>query len=58
MEDRPSDTLSNHLIEILPPEREDCCGTGTKTCSCCDRSRPASAMDDDGCGICEECLRP
>jgi len=44
-------------IEILPPTREDV-GMGSKTCLCCERIRPASCMDEDGCGICEDCLSP
>ncbi len=49
--------LSNSLIDIIPPEREDD-GLDAKTCLCCERRRPASCMDEDGCGICEECLSP
>lgn len=58
MEDQNTDILSSYLIEILPPERDACRGVETKTCLCCERPRPASLMDDDGCGICEECLSP
>ncbi|MGF9567044.1 hypothetical protein [Neorhizobium sp. JUb45] len=46
------------LIEIIPPEPQVRCRAGAKICICCEQSRPASAMDDDGCGICEECLSP
>ncbi len=45
--------FDERVIEIIPPERsreED-----TSPCLCCGwRSR----MDEDGCGICEECLAP
>lgn len=50
-------SISDLLIEIIPPERDDS-RIGTRTCLCCERPRPASYMDDDGCGICEECLAP
>jgi len=43
-------------IEILPPDQEDTCGEGVQTCLCC--GRPRSFLDEDGCGICEECLAP
>jgi hypothetical protein len=45
--------FDERVIEIIPPERsreED-----TSTCLCCGRR---SRMDEDGCGICEECLAP
>lgn len=51
-------TIPDDLIEILPPDRHDCHAAGMKTCLCCAQTRPESAMDDDGCGICEECLSP
>lgn len=44
-------------IEILPPERADP-GIESKTCLYCEQRRPQSCMDEDGCGICEECLSP
>ncbi|TBF45312.1 hypothetical protein ELG87_34980 (plasmid) [Rhizobium leguminosarum] len=45
-------------IEILPADRDDTCASDATTCPCCQRPRPASSMDDDGCGICDECLAP
>ncbi|MDM9646756.1 hypothetical protein [Rhizobium sp. S163] len=42
-------------IEILPPERECPSAEGTTTCLCCGRR---SFLEEDGCGICEECLAP
>jgi hypothetical protein len=44
-------------VEIIPPERADP-DMESKTCLCCEQRRPASCMDEDGCGICEECLSP
>lgn len=41
-------------LEILPPENGNL--ALASTCLCCCRNRPPSAMDEDGCGICEECL--
>ncbi|WJH38702.1 hypothetical protein N7E02_04830 (plasmid) [Aliirhizobium terrae] len=43
-------------IELLPPERM--CEDETVVCVCCRHRRPKSAMDEDGCGICDECLAP
>ncbi|TAV81452.1 hypothetical protein ELI02_27575 (plasmid) [Rhizobium leguminosarum] len=51
-------TLSESYIEILPPDRDEKCASGGTACPCCRRLRPASSMDDDGCGICDECLAP
>ncbi|MGO7896961.1 hypothetical protein ACC719_05745 [Rhizobium ruizarguesonis] len=48
-----ADTLIDTAIEIIPPddtkEHPD-----SRACLCCKRRR--RWMDDDGCGICEECL--
>ncbi len=55
MEDALVETLSASQIEILPPEREGSC-EGGDACLCCGRRQ--SMMDEDGCGICEECLAP
>lgn len=52
-----NDLTTTNSVEIIPPERENL-GADSKTCLCCERRRPASFMDDDGCGICEECLSP
>lgn len=56
--DAHNKAITENLIEILPPERGKNMRTGAKTCLCCQKPRPAEAMDDDGCGICEECLSP
>jgi hypothetical protein len=50
-------TIDHSLIEIFPPKSKSC-RTDVKTCLCCQQQRSAAAMDDDGCGICEECLSP
>jgi hypothetical protein len=50
--------VSDRVMEILPPDRNDLRFAETATCLCCRRQRLASSMDEDGCGICEECLRP
>ncbi|MGE7367875.1 hypothetical protein ACQKKX_02240 [Neorhizobium sp. NPDC001467] len=55
MEDALVETTSACEIDILLPEREERCDGGT-VCLCCGRQR--SMMDEDGCGICEECLAP
>ncbi len=44
-------------IEFFVPEREEP-EADTRMCLCCEKLRPSSCMDDDGCGICEECLSP
>ena len=52
------DPLSEPLMEISPPERdEEPCADGTE-CLCCRWLRSARKMDEDGCGICDECLAP
>ncbi|RUM14201.1 hypothetical protein EFD56_26610 [Rhizobium phaseoli] len=55
MENLPIARIAVHDVEILPPEREDNKRAGFQ-CLCC--GRPAQAFDDDGCGICDECLAP
>ncbi|NKL66303.1 hypothetical protein GFL96_31250 [Rhizobium leguminosarum bv. viciae] len=54
--DRSTADMPKFCIEILPPDRDDTCSSDATTCPCCRRLRPASSMDDDGCGICDECL--
>lgn len=53
-DDLTKELNASHEIEILPPKRDECLGHGAGTCLCC--GRPRSFMDDDCCGICEECL--
>jgi len=53
MTERVADFLLDAAVEIILPddheEREN-----TRICLCCQRAR--TWMDDDGCGICDECL--
>jgi hypothetical protein len=58
MEDLSTILFSDPMIEILAPEHDTHPRADAKTCLCCCRQRPSSCMDDDGCGICDECLRP
>ncbi|NKJ94645.1 hypothetical protein GFM14_24350 [Rhizobium leguminosarum bv. viciae] len=58
MDRNAAEMLSEFYIGILPPDRDDTCASDATTCPCCRRLRPASSMDDDGCGICDECLAP
>ncbi|SCB48104.1 hypothetical protein GA0061102_106313 [Rhizobium miluonense] len=53
-----TDQLPDLHMEILPPERVEESCTDAKACLCCRRMRSAARMDDDGCGICDECLAP
>jgi hypothetical protein len=46
-----ADLLPKVCIEILPPDREEPCASDATTCPCCRELRPASSMDEDGCGI-------
>lgn len=43
-------------IEILLPHHvnED----ESIPCACCCRLQPRALMDEDGCGICDDCLAP
>lgn len=56
MEDDAREVIAAPEIEILPPKREELFGEVPQTCLCC--GRPRSFLDEDGCGICEECLAP
>ena len=56
MDDLILTTVYDHdEIDILPPERNACPEGKEACCACC--GRPAK-MDEDCCGICEECLSP
>ena len=44
------------IVEVLPPGNEVRCGPDVVRCLCCGQARPRSWLDDDGCGICEECI--
>ncbi|RWY66776.1 hypothetical protein EHI48_32420 [Rhizobium sp. WSM1325] len=56
--DRSAAEMLSEFYEILPPDREEPCASDAPTCPCCRKLRPASSMDEDGCGICDECLAP
>jgi hypothetical protein len=56
MEDQIAVSLAfDQIVEILPPEPDQHCLDETRACLCCGRR---SWTDEDGCGICEECLYP
>jgi hypothetical protein len=42
------------LVEILVPEK--LC-RAVMICDCCRRPKAQNDFDEEGCGICEECLR-
>lgn len=46
---------ADQLVEILPPERKGCRLLEVSACICCGHR---SRIDEDGCGICDECLTP
>lgn len=50
--------LSNGVVEFIPPGDSECGDTPRSVCLCCQELRPASVMDEDGCGICDQCLEP
>lgn len=54
-DDLTTELLATHEIEILLPDRDDFRSEGGTACRCCG-SR--SFLDQDGCGICDECLDP
>jgi hypothetical protein len=53
MAEHVANFLFDEAIEIFLPEGRDE-GNGTRICLCCRRS--SRSFDDDGCGICDECL--
>jgi len=56
MDETGIDTFSDADLEILTPERTT--EYETSVCACCCRQRPRFMMDEDGFGICDECLAP
>lgn len=61
MAEPTTEPLSTSLIEIYPPRPENPLApkrSDMEKCLCCQLYRPRRMMDEDGCGICEECLRP
>ncbi|AOF92420.1 hypothetical protein BSY16_6114 (plasmid) [Sinorhizobium sp. RAC02] len=53
MKELIAEFLRDAAVEIIPPEEADK-REGTRICLCCQRA--CARMDDDGCGICDECL--
>jgi len=51
----PTIVVADAAIEILPPERDTSANGEMSFCNCCGHR---AAMDEDCCGICEECLSP
>ncbi|MBB4351834.1 hypothetical protein GGE35_005633 [Rhizobium cellulosilyticum] len=51
-----SKLFSDADIEILPPQPVT--EGELAVCACCCRHLPNWVMDEDGCGICDECLAP
>jgi hypothetical protein len=49
-----TDVFDDGKMEILPPEPKTR-ASGLSSCDCCGR---VAAIDEDCCGICEECLSP
>lgn len=49
-----TELFSDADTEILPPARNT--EHEMAICLCCCRQRPNFTMDEDGCGICDECL--
>ncbi|MDM9646704.1 hypothetical protein [Rhizobium sp. S163] len=56
MEDDALEMINTPEIEILPPVHDDTHHYCPRSYLCCGRSQ--TFLDDDGCGICEECLSP
>lgn len=51
------DSQTSHpTIEIVPPRRTRRHCPDSVLCLCCNRPHAPSEMDQDGCGICDECL--
>ncbi len=50
-----ADFVFDAAVEIIPPKHSGD-RAHTRTCICC--QRPSELIDDDGCGICDECLAP
>lgn len=50
--------FTDRVVEIILPAPEKRIARSTAMCLCCRKRVPASRMDVDGCGICEECLAP
>ncbi|WP_432354902.1 hypothetical protein [Agrobacterium sp. rho-13.3] len=53
MEELVANFLFDKAVEIIPPEAKEN-RSDARICLCCRRSN--CWIDDDGCGICEECI--
>lgn len=47
--------FADQPMEIIPPARNDDQANAI-VCLCCQKLCSQMWMDDDGCGICEECI--
>jgi len=47
--------FDDDTMEILPPEGKTCGGDEVSSCDCCGRR---AVIEENCCGICEECLSP
>jgi len=54
--DNTQDLFADPKIEIIPPNRVR--DDRLSKCICCRKSKASCEMDEDGCGICNECLGP
>lgn len=50
-----ADFVFDAAVEIIPPKPSGA-PAHARICLCC--QRPSKWIDDDGCGICDECLAP
>lgn len=46
--------ILDDAVEIVTPKRGTLGNQSSVVCLCCEKAD--QAMDDDGCGICDECL--
>jgi hypothetical protein len=53
MDDIFTELFADPMVEIIPPERDNRFAGEEPSCLCCGRR---AEMDEDCCGICEECL--
>jgi hypothetical protein len=51
----PTTVFDDDVMEILQPEQNALGAGEASVCDCCGRW---AVMDEDCCGICEECLWP
>lgn len=58
MVQRTVDLLFATRAEIIEPQRKSRTGSKMVPCLCCQKVWPMTSMDEDGCGLCHECLKP